>query len=170
MPKRVIYDQESHAQFVTFSCYRRRRLLDDDQSKRCVLGALNAQLRRLMGKCVGFVVMPDHVHAILWFAKPGELSEAMKQWKRTSGIRIKELFAKTLTNYGQVTDQAEPTWQAKYHTFNLYSRQKIEEKLSYMHLNPVRAGLVAQATDWRWSSARWYEEHRTVGVPITWPE
>ncbi|MEX0718640.1 MAG: hypothetical protein WD066_18750 [Planctomycetaceae bacterium] len=37
-----------------------------------------------------------------------------------------------------------------------------------MHLNPVRAGLVSRAIDWRWSSARWYLEGRPVGLPIPW--
>lgn len=45
---------------------------------------------------------------------------------------------------------------------------KLEEKLTYMHLNPARAGLVVRVTEWRWSSARWYEWGRTVGVPIAW--
>ncbi|MEX0701803.1 MAG: hypothetical protein WD069_06875 [Planctomycetales bacterium] len=34
---RRIDDSEGHAQFVTFSCYRRRRLLDDDRCKRIVI-------------------------------------------------------------------------------------------------------------------------------------
>ena len=38
-----------------------------------------------------------------------------------------------------------------------------------MHMNPVRAGLVERAVDWRWSSARWYIEHKSVGLPICWP-
>jgi putative transposase len=29
--------------------------------------------------------------------------------------------------------------------------------LGYIHLNPVRRGLVDRASDWRWSSAGWYE-------------
>ncbi len=61
------FDREGHAHFVTFSCYRRRRLLDHDRAKKVVLGVLNSQLTRQDGRCVGFVVMPDHVHAIIWF-------------------------------------------------------------------------------------------------------
>ena len=39
-----------------------------------------------------------------------------------------------------------------------------------MHMNPVRMGLVEQAADWRWSSARWYDFGESVGVPIDWVE
>jgi hypothetical protein len=49
------------------------------------------------------------------------------------------------------------------------SRQKVEEKLEYMHLNPVRAGLVERAEEYRWSSALWYLEGKSVGLPIGWP-
>ncbi len=36
-------------------------------------------------------------------------------------------------------------------------------------MNPVKAGFVERVTDWQWSSARWYVENRTVGLPIRWP-
>ena len=45
-----------------------------------------------------------------------------------------------------------------------------EELEHFRHENPVRAGLVERATDWKWSSARWYEWRRSVGVPIDWVE
>ena len=169
MAKRRVYDQERHAYFVTYSCYRRRRLLDDDRAKRIVLGTLNAQLRRLAGRCVRFVVMPNHVHAIVWFAEQGQLSEFMKQWKRTSSLRIRQLFVSTLTAYSDHVADA-PVWQAKYYAFNIYSRRKIEEKLTYMHQNPVRAGLVQDACHWRLSSARYYDLSQSVGVKVGWLE
>ena len=39
---------------------------------------------------------------------------------------------------------------------------------SLARTNPVKAGLVQRAEDWRWSSARWYTHRQTVGVPISW--
>ena len=65
--------------------------------------------------------------------------------------------------------ESDPIWQPKYYGFNVFTRGKFEEKLQYMHMNPVRAGLVERAIDWRWSSARWYFERRPVGLPIQWP-
>ena len=59
---------------------------------------------------------------------------------------------------------------SRNYSFEIYETAKLEEKLQYMHENPVRAGLVKRPTDWRWSSARWHEWWRTVGVPIHWIE
>ena len=35
------------------------------------------------------------------------------------------------------------------------------QKVNYIHLNPARAGLVEQANDYRWSSARFWHKCAT---------
>lgn len=162
------FDREGDAHFVTFSCYRRRRLLDHDRAKKIVMGVLNSQLSQQAGRCVGFVIMPDHVHAIVWFPKPDQINHFMKQWKQRSSLQIKQLFRSFLSRYAETIDLDEPIWQAGYYDFNLYTERKTEEKLTYMHQNPVRAGLVEKPVDWPWSSARFYELGRSVGVPVGW--
>jgi putative transposase len=168
MVSKRTYDREGHAHFVTFSCYRRRRLLDHDRAKTEVLGVLDSQLAQQRGRCIGFVVMPDHVHAVVWFPAPDELSHFMKQWKQRSSVQIKRLLGSRLVAYSEAIDLADPIWQPRYYDFNLYSEKKIEEKLTYMHQNPVRAGLVQGPCDWPWSSARYYEQGQSVGVPVAW--
>ena len=162
------FDREGHAHFVTFSCDRRRRLLDHDRAKKVVLGVLNSQLSRQDGRCVGFVVMPDHVHAVVRFPKPDQISHFMKQWKQRSSIQIKRLIRSQLVRYAGTIDLTEPVWQAGYDDFNLFTGRKIEEKLAYMHQNPVRAGLAVKSEDWSWSSAGYYEMGRSMGDPVAW--
>jgi putative transposase len=157
--KRRIVDDALYAHFVTFSVFHRRRLLDHDHPKRIVLGVLNALLAETSSRCVGFVLMPDHVHAVLWFPKTGQLSAFMHEWK---------WYREDAPNYSAEFGEGDRFWQPKYYAFEIFSRQKLEEKLTYLHLNPVRAGFVDRAVAWRWSSARWYELRRTVGVPIEW--
>jgi putative transposase len=160
------YDREGHAHFVTFSCYRRQRLLDHEQVKRIVLGVLDSELSQQGGRCVEFVVIPDHVHTIVWFPQPGQTSRFMKQWKQRSSFQIKRLLSSYLVKYAETLDLSEPVWQSGYYDFNLFSERKVEEKLTYMHQNPVRAGLVEMPCDWPWSSARYYERGESVGVPV----
>jgi putative transposase len=168
MVRKRTYDREGHAHFVTFSCYRRRRLLDHDRAKRVVLEVLNSQLALQAGRCAGFVVMPDHVHAVVWFPAPDQISHFMKQWKQRSSVHLKRLLRSRLIHYAGAVDPSEPVWQPRYYDFNLYSESKLEEKLTYMHQNPVRAGLVVRPCEWPWSSARYYEHGRSVGVPVAW--
>jgi putative transposase len=165
--RRKIFDRENHAYFVTFSCYRRRRILDDDQAKQIVIHFLREQLRNQDGKCVGFVIMPDHVHAVVHFENEGLLSVFMNQWKRRSSIQLKKLYRTKLSNYGAKSNLKDAMWQPKYYVFNIYSGTKLNEKLAYMHNNPVQAGLVNEAKAWRFGSARYYLLGKSVGVPIT---
>ncbi|NLE39204.1 MAG: hypothetical protein GX621_14370 [Pirellulaceae bacterium] len=168
--KRQIVDDQLYAHFVTFSVYRRRRLLDHDHPKRILLGVLNAELDEYEARCVGFVVMPDHVHAIVWFPQTGLLSRVMHGWKRKSSFYIREWYRREASHYYEGFGEGEQFWQPKYYCFEIYDRPKLEEKLQYMHENPVKTGLVAHAKDWRWSSARWYACRKSVGVPIRWVE
>jgi len=162
------YDRERHAHFLTFSCDRRRRLLDHDRLKKVGLGVLNSQLKLQNGRCGGFVVMPDHVHAIVWFPDSDQISRFLKQWKQRSSVHMKRLIASVLVQYAEMLDLREPIWQAGDYDFNRFTERMTEAKLESMHQNPVKAGLVSMPIEWSWSSARYDESGRSVGVPIGW--
>ena len=168
MDRRRIIDGQLYTHFITFAVERRRRLLDLDQPKRIVLGVLNHQLESFQAKCVGFVLMPDHVHALVWFPATGKLSRFIHGWKRMSSFQLRNWYRTTAPAYFSEFGEGQCFWQPKYYSFEIDNEKKQEEKLDYMHQNPVRAGLVTRATDWKWSSARWYACQRTVGVPIQW--
>ena len=50
-------------------------------------------------------------------------------------------------------------WQPRFFDRALRSVKEYNEKVEYIHLNPVRAGLVSRPEDWRWSS---YNEYAGV--------
>ena len=166
-PRRIA-DDRLYAHFITFSVYRRRKLLDHEHPKRILLGVLNGQLKDFSARCVGFVIMPDHVHLVVWLPQVGQLSEFMHEFKRVSSFSVRDWYRWTAPNYAACSDEGARFWQAKYYAFEIYERAKLEEKLQYMHENPVRAGLVDHPTDWKWSSARWYLQRKSCGVPIQW--
>jgi putative transposase len=132
------------------------------------MDVLTQELTKRDGTCCGFVVMPDHVHATLWFPEVGCLSAFVQTWKSRTSRQLKKLVRGQLREYAKAIDPKDPFWQAKYYTFNVFTEKKAIEKLAYMHCNPVRAGLVEQACHWRWSSARYYEHGVSVGVPLGW--
>ncbi len=159
---------DSDAHFITFGCYKRRHLLSRDQPKRIGLGGLYQELRRLEAQCIGFVVMPNHVHALVWFPRPGCLSRFLHEGKRHSSHWIRAWYGRQQLRYFDDFEVGIRFWQPQYHAFEIGERAKMEEKRDDMHANPVRAGLVARAVDWPWSSARWSLQHKSVGVPMTW--
>jgi len=133
-----------------------------------LLGVLNDELVRFEARCIGFVIMPDHVHVLIMFSETGQLSQFMQQWKGRSSKRMKRFAAESLPEFVSRFPKTDPVWQVRFYSFEVHSTEKLEEKLNYIHLNPVRARLVESPKDWKWSSARWYLEKRSVGVPIYW--
>lgn len=166
--QRRVVDDELFCHFVTFSCANRRRLLDSEPPKRIVLETLGEQLTRRSAKCVGYVVMPDHVHAAIWFPETVRLSGFMQSWKRISSFRVARWYEANFDRYADAMGADRRVWLPKYYAFSIYSPDKLREKLEYMHANPVRAGLVERAVDWEWSSAGWYESGKIGRVPVTW--
>ena len=47
-------------------------------------------------------------------------------------------------------------WQKSFYDFPIYSDHKFQEKLNYIHNNPLKAGLVIDPADYPWSSWRNY--------------
>ena len=107
---------------------------------------LNEQLESYRTKCIGFVVMPKHVHAVIWLSQTGQLSRFMHGWRRMSSFRIREWYREHVPEYFAEFGEGDRFWQPKYYAFEIYERAKLEEKLTYMHQNPVRAGFVQNAS------------------------
>ncbi|TWT32930.1 REP-associated tyrosine transposase [Blastopirellula retiformator] len=166
--RRRIADDERFCHFLTFGCDARRNLLELEQPCRILLGQLNAQLLKYSAKCVGYVIMPNHVHALIWLPETGRLSSFIQDWKRQSSFQIRSWYAEQNVQYLKESGSIDRLWTPRFYSFPIYSQEKLIEKLGYMHQNPVRAGLVERIVDWKFSSARWYELRKSVGVPIEW--
>jgi putative transposase len=132
---------KGHLHFITCSCYEQRPNLGTAE-RRDLFVALLEELRSRLGfRVVGYVVMPEHFHLLMEEHETVTPSTVLQS--------LKQRFARRVESQGLV-------WQTRFYDFNVWSSSKIEEKLGYMHLNPVRRGLVVAPEDWAWSSARFY--------------
>jgi putative transposase len=102
----------------------------------------------------GYVVMPEHVHLLLSEPRKSVLARSIQALKLSVSKRSSQ----------------NPFWQARYYDFNVWSAEKVTEKLNYMHRNPVVRGLVDKPEDWAWSSYRHYAtgERGTVEIESFW--
>jgi putative transposase len=88
-----------------------------------------------------FVVMPNHVHLLITPRVP--LAELTKSLKGITSKRANALLGLT----------GEPFWQEESYDHVVRNGKEFEKIRSYIEENPVRAGLVVQASEYRWSSA-----------------
>ena len=89
--------------------------------------------------------LPDHWHAILFPPYPLTISEAMKSLKLSSTNAL-----------GRLRGEAGELGQPRFFDPALRTLPDYWEKVEYIHLNPVRQGLVARPEGWTWSSAAEY--------------
>ncbi|REJ96410.1 MAG: hypothetical protein DWQ34_04015 [Planctomycetota bacterium] len=111
MVERRVYDDEKHIHFVTFSCDRRRTLLQPGRAKRIVIGQLGSRVARQDGLCTRFVIMPDHVHALVWCPEVRQLSPLMNKWKEQTSRQIKESYRTRFLNYWSRIADGDPIWR-----------------------------------------------------------
>jgi putative transposase len=82
-----------------------------------------------------FLLMPDHLHALLSFARDQSMSEVVRDWKRFH-TRINHVV-----------------WQEGYFDHRLRADERgaqLSAKMKYIRENPVAAGLCARPEDWPW--------------------
>ena len=169
MPRlRHFYDL-NHLHYVTTSTYRRARLFDSERFKQKFIATL-AEVRGELGfRIVGYVLMPEHIHLLLRPSDSANPSQIMQQLEeRTAKFILKNLrqniqypwcqrMLARVTLPPSVHGHAHfRVWQRRFYDMNIWSPKKRDEKLTYMHNNPVKRGLVKQPGDWPWSSWRFY--------------
>src|SRR5262249_35962815 len=130
-------DDELYAHFLTFSVVHRRRLLDQAPLQRIVLGVLNDQPPRPHAICAGFVILPDHVQAIVGFPQRGQLSRFLHPGKRRSRRGIRAWYAQAEAQDFREFGLGQRFWQPKCSSFSSFRRRKLEAKLAYGHAKPV---------------------------------
>jgi putative transposase len=129
------------------------------------LRSLDAARKRLKFDVWAYAVMDEHVHLLV---RPQEEEYRMAEVLTA----IKAPFAKALIREARSCQSpmlskvgirrrdgsmSYRVWEAGGgYDRNMFTPEAIRACMSYIHANPVRAGLCDAEVDWRWSSAGWY--------------
>ncbi len=175
MPRRLKrYHGRGDLHFITFSCYERRALLGTVCARNLFLKILEQVRRGCVASIVGYVVMPEHVHLLLSEPKKGTLAKLLQVLKQRvsramRGGKRRRVSGQLSLAFPESLAGLRRFWQRRYYDFNVYSAQKIREKLDYIHTNPVQRRLVKHPQDWPWSSWSFYAsgEQGVVGIEPT---
>jgi len=113
----------------------------------------------------GYVLMPSHLHAILSFAEIQQLSGFVQCFKSVSSRRIKQIDLSLYQAFFWREGKFR-LWKPRFDDFIIRDKEQFEMKLNYIHENPVRAGLVTEAIDYKYSSARTWQLGETGPIEI----
>ncbi|NOQ27228.1 MAG: transposase [Bacteroidales bacterium] len=120
-----------------------------------------------------YVIMSNHIH-LLARCTYGDLSGFIRDFKNyTSKAFLKILDEKKESRrdwmkmvfeyHGKYKNkQSNQIWTHENHAEHIFSQKFIEQKLDYIHNNPIKAGIVANPQDYLYSSARNYADMESV--------
>lgn len=160
--------------YVTTVTYHRVPVFRGEEACTIFIAALAETRQQCPFKLVGYVIMPDHIHLIV-NPRDSDISNLMRRIKGLSARRILDWLrseghssslAKLALDTPQKREHTHAVWQKDFSSIDLWSARFVQQKLQYVHANPVRAGLCAHPKDWKWSSYRAYYPHESGDVPI----
>ncbi len=105
---------------------------------------------RMPMRVLGWCVMSNHWHFVLWPHGDGDLSEFMRWLTVTHTQRWHAAHG---------TSGTGPIYQGRFKSFPIQEDEHLLSVLRYVERNPLRANLVEQVEAWRWSSF-WHRVHR----------
>lgn len=157
--------------FLTFSCYRRLPLLGTMRARNLFVQTLGKIRERYKFLLVGYVVMPNHVHLLISEtskATPSVILKVLKQRvsRDLRGSRRRAPAGQLCFAFARGDRGLPRFWQPRFYDFNVWSEEKVREKLDYMHANPVIRKLVDHPKEWPWSSWSFYAKGKVGLVPI----
>ncbi len=167
------YDNLGTARFITFSCHRRLPLLVSDSVRSIIVSNLERLRTEQSLRILGYVLMPEHIHLVLWPRDGLKLGPAIGRMKALAALEIIEGWRTTSLppQWHDLSVQRDRldkvvVWMRRCYDHNCRTRASVIEKIDYCHRNPVSRGLVTDPAEWKWSSFGWYQSERNVPLAI----
>lgn len=151
--------------YLTFSVVAWLPVFINEEPCRIVTESLNFCHREKDLRINAFVIMPTHMHLIASDVDfdTENFGRTLTAMRKYTGQRLSTYCEKYLPfAFGDVlrnaarTDRVRQFWQQSRHPEGIWTRDFWESKVRYLHDNPRRKGLVRNAVDWRFSSARFW--------------
>jgi REP element-mobilizing transposase RayT len=108
-----------------------------------------------------WVIIPNHVHAIVWPHPGYNISQILHSWKSFTATQANRILRR----------KHAPFWQTESYDHWIRNDDERARLVAYIENNPVKARLCARPEDWRWSSAydRNTSPRPSVAVPVPAP-
>ncbi|MFH1267594.1 MAG: transposase [Planctomycetota bacterium] len=160
------FNEPGDAHELTFSCYRRYKFLVSDRVRVWLQSSLEAARAELEFDLWAYVFMPEHVHLIVYPRREdydiAEIRQAIKEPVGRQAMKyLREYRPDWVPKLTHRRGKREERlfWQSGGgYDRNITESETLNSMIEYIHLNPVRRGLVEQAVDWEWSSAARLED------------
>ena len=131
MPRRSRIDATGALHHVIARGITRQKIFIDDTDRNRFLDRLGAILLETEARCYAWALIPNHFHLLL----------------RTGSVPLSTVMRRLLTSYAVFFNRRHTRWghlfQNRYRSILCQKENYLLELVRYIHLNPLRAGLVS---------------------------
>lgn len=146
--------------YLTSVAKDRLPVFQTDRIKQIVCKALDEARNSAEILIFAYVIMPDHIHLITYNSRPPK--DVLRFTNGISARRVIDYLKENnfVSSLEKLKQEQKPRqykyslWQHHSDAFLITSEAMFMQKVNYIHQNPVRAGLVEQAENYLYSSAR----------------
>lgn len=156
----MVYEQ-NHLQFFTATIYKWNHLLKEDKVKDIIINSLKFLVNDNRMIVYAFVIMSNHIHIIWRIKQPHLIKNVQRDFLKYTAQQIKfylqqndtTLLATCKVNH---YDRQYMIWKTDSLIVDLYTEKVFNQKMNYIHNNPVVAGLCQLPEAYKYSSASYY--------------
>jgi len=153
---------KDHPEFITITCLEWKHILEDDCFKEIIIDSLRFLSKAKRIVVSSFVIMPNHFHLIWQILGEHKQQDVQRDFLKFTGQQIlkhlrnedSDMLSELLVN---AKDRKYQIWERNSLSVPLFTPDVFEQKLDYIHYNPVKAGLCKYPENYKYSSARFYE-------------
>lgn len=158
---------EGNSYFFTVVTHRRQPILLADQLRSALRQSIGQTRQRAPFVIDAMVLLPEHLHCI-WTLPPDD-NDYAGRWRSIKRI-VTQRCAGNLTIAGMTARRQAKgqgtLWQHRYWEHQIRDDEDYRRHVDYIHINPLKHGLVTRVVDWPHSSFhRFVREGR---LPIHW--
>lgn len=155
--------ETTHPFFFTASIKSWYKLLEPDKYKQVIIDSLQFLVNEQRVKVFAFIIMPNHIHIIWQMCNNHKKSNVQRDFLKYTAQKIKYDLIKNhpkVLAYFKVNQKGRDYqfWQNRPLSIELYTEKVFEQKLDYIHNNPIQEKwkLCINPEDYYFSSAAFY--------------
>lgn len=169
MSRKYKFREKSGAYFISFAIVNWIDVFTREIYFNCIIESLDFCRKNKGMEIYGYCIMTNHIH-IIFRSSLNDPSGLLRDFKGFTSRKMlktiennpkesrKEWMLWMFERAGKKNSNVinRQFWQQNNHPIEIWSSKVFQQKLNYIHNNPVKAGFVTNAIDWKYSSARNY--------------
>ena len=154
---------ECYAEYYTATILEWKKLLKPEKYKDIILSSLAYLVKEKRAIIYAFVIMDNHIHVIWQSLQSNSSKKTQLSFMKFTAQQIKFDLQKNHPAvlekfYVGTSDREYQFWERNPLSIELYTEEIFYQKLEYIHMNPVKAGLCLLPEEYKYSSAKFYEQ------------